>query len=253
MKTFKDYARLYDALYKDKNYQKECNWLEKVFKKYSSKKIKTILDLGCGTASHDLILAKKGYRLTGVDISSSMLAIARKKAKKANLSISFYKKDIRQFNLNKKFDAIISMFAVIGYQTTNDDFEKTLLRANKHLKKGGLFIFDCWFGPAVLADKPKNKIKKAKIKNGYILRETKCRFSLVSQVVDIFFKTKLYRKNRLIKPNKEVHQMRFFFPLEIEYFLQKTGFRLLKIVPFLKLSNKPTEKDWNIAIIARKK
>ncbi len=252
MKIFKNYAQFYDNLYKDKNYKKECDYLEKIFKNNSSKKIKTILDLGCGTGNHDLILAKRGYSITGVDISKLMLKLARKKAEKANLKINFYQEDIRKLDLKKKFDAVISMFAVMGYQVANDDFEKALLTANKHLKKNGLFIFDIWFGPAVLADKPKDKTKKVKIKNGYIIRKTKCQLDLLKQRVDIDFETKRYSiENKLQQKNRETHQMRFFFSQEIRYFLEKTGFKFLGFYPFLELEEKVTEKAWNIVVVAQ--
>jgi len=253
MKIFQDYARFYDSLYKNKDYRNEACYLEKLFKKYSSKKTKTVLDLGCGTGSHALILAKKGYKITGVDLSKKMLKIARKKAKEKKLKINFRRSDIRKLDLKKKFDAIISMFAVIGYQKTNDGLEKALMAAHKHLKNRGLFIFDVWFGPAVLEKKPKEKIKKVRLKNGYVIRQTKPRLNLLKQTVDVFFKTKYYSDNRrLLKINRETHEMRFFFYQEISYFLQKAGFSLVKILPFLKLKGVPSRESWNITVIARK-
>ena len=82
MEIFGDYANFYDNLYKDKDYKKECDYLEKIFNKYSPKKVKTILDLGCGTGSHDLILAKRGYQVTGLDFSKICLKWLKKRQKK---------------------------------------------------------------------------------------------------------------------------------------------------------------------------
>ena len=79
MTVFGKYAHFYDTIYQDKNYKKECDFLEKLFKKFSRKKIQTILDLGCGTASHDILLAKRGYNVTGIDMSNEMLKIAKQK------------------------------------------------------------------------------------------------------------------------------------------------------------------------------
>ena len=80
-----------------------------------SSEIKTILDMGCGTGGHALLLAERGYGVTGIDMSESMLSIAKEKARKANISVDLFEGDIREFNTAKKFDAIISMFAVMGY------------------------------------------------------------------------------------------------------------------------------------------
>ena len=253
MVVFGKYSDYYDLLYRDKDYQKECNYLKKVFKKYSSHKVKTILDLGCGTGNHSIILAEKGYQLTGIDFSPKMLQIAKEKAKQENHNIDFHNGDIRCFNLGKKFDATVSMFAVMGYQTANIDFEATLFCINKHLKTQGLFIFDVWFGSAVLADKPKNKTKKVKLKNGYLIRQTRPRLNLLEQTVNVRFETKHYTSSHYLqKTNLETHKMRFFFYQELLYFLQKTGFKPLGIFPFLKTKSQPSGKDWNISIIARK-
>lgn len=251
-KVFKRYADYYDSLYQDKDYLKECNYIDKIINKFSRRKIRTILDLGCGTGSHDIILQKKGYQLTGVDLSQNMLRISKKKAIQADLKINFIKGDIRSVNLKTKYDAVISLFAVMGYQITNSNFEKALLTVNKHLINNGLFIFDIWFGPAVLADKPKDKTKKVKFNHDLLLRKTKVRFDLFGQKVEIKFKTQ-HLVNKLVKAeDNETHQMRFFFPQEIQYFLSKTGFQLLAIFPFLTFKKKVTEKDWNIMVIAKK-
>jgi len=81
MKIFQKYANYYDILYQDKDYKKECDFLEKIFEKYSKKRINSILDLGCGTGSHSLILAKRDYEVSGVDLSSQMINRARNKAR----------------------------------------------------------------------------------------------------------------------------------------------------------------------------
>jgi len=71
------YADQYDLLYHDKDYEAECDLLEEVFRRYGQEPIKSILDLGCGTGNHAILLARRGYRVTGVDLSADMLAHAR--------------------------------------------------------------------------------------------------------------------------------------------------------------------------------
>ena len=83
------------------------------------------------------------------------------------------------------------MFDVMGYQITNEAFEKALLTARVHLKKGGLFIFDCWHGPAVVRNRPKNTRKIVYDPGGEkIVRSSKCKMNFASRVVDIRFMTK---------------------------------------------------------------
>jgi len=62
----KDYASAYDFLYQDKDYEKECDFIESIFVRYSGN-VKRVLDLGCGTGGHALILVRRGYHIVGVD------------------------------------------------------------------------------------------------------------------------------------------------------------------------------------------
>ena len=104
---------LYDLFYKDKDYNSESNYVDKIIKESNSDSYK-ILELGCGTGKHATILTSKGYEIVGVDQSDSMI-------KNANLKKGFTCQlgDIRSFRIDNKFDAVISLFHVISYQITN--------------------------------------------------------------------------------------------------------------------------------------
>ncbi|MFH1593600.1 MAG: class I SAM-dependent methyltransferase [Candidatus Omnitrophota bacterium] len=253
MPTFRRYARFYDTIYRDKNYDRECDFLEKVFKKASSRPVKTILSLGCGTASHECVLAKRGYKVTGVDISSHMLDIARKKAKESGLDVGLKKGNIQTVRLNKKFDAVISMFDVLGYQITEEGLKNAVLTARHHLKKGGLFIFDFWHGLGVLNNEPKNRRKISYGAGGEkIVRHSKCKTDKVDQIVEVSFSTKQYIKGRLVARDKECHRMRFFFVKEINLLLSLSGFEVKDVLSFPSGNKDISEKDWKLAAIAAK-
>jgi SAM-dependent methyltransferase len=248
MSLFGKYAQFYDAMYQDKDYAGECDFLEKAFERFSSRPIKTILNLGCGTASHDIILAKRGYNVTGVDLSGEMLKIAKDKIKSENLEIRLHKGNIQTLRLHKKFDAVICMFNVIGYQTIAMAFEKALLTAGAHLREGGLFIFDCWNRPAVLRNKPRNKIKVAYDALGEkIIRRSDCRINIREQAVEICFEVE--KKSKVI--SRERHKVRFFSMAEITAALNKTGLEIKKIYEFPS-GDSLTEDSWQAAIVSRK-
>ena len=182
-----------------------------------------------------------------------MLRIAKLKIKKEGLKIGIHKGNIQTARLGKKFDAVISLFDVMGYQITDEAFEKALLTAKAHLKKGGLFIFDVWFGPAVLKDRPKNRTKVVYSAEGEkITRRSECRTDIDSHVVEICFTTEKYFGRKLVATNKECHRMRFFFTNEIRILLEKSGLTMRKTCPFLKLERRVTENDWKIAAISEK-
>ena len=215
--------------------------------------MRTILDLGCGTASHGIILSKRKYNVTGVDFSPQMLRLAKAKIKRECLKIDLHKGDIKAIRLSKKFDAVISMFDVMGYQITDEMFKRALLTANVHLKKSGLFIFDCWYGPTVLRGKLKNRIKVVCDRGGEkIARYSKCKLDTIGHTAEICFITKKYLKRRLVTANRELHKMRFFFLNEIKPLLNKNGFNIKGIHPFLKLGNNVTANDWKTIIISKK-
>ncbi len=252
MNTFQDYANYYDLIYQDKDYKTECDFLESIFKKYSKKLVKSILDLGCGTGGHSLILAEKGYKVAGVDLSQEMLEIGRKKAKERELNIEFIQGDIRNLKLNQKFDAVISMFAVISYQITNEDLISTFKVTLKHLKKNGLFIFDVWFGPAVLSQKPSDRFKVIEKNNERIIRFATPVLDILNHTVNVKYKIIKLSKDKVLDEVDEVHRIRFLFPQEIKLICDMTGFKVLELCPFMNLGKTPTEKDWNITGIARK-
>ena len=69
------YADIYDSVYRDKNYDEECNIIRKLFNSYGDGNVSSVLDLGCGTGNHALRLAAQGYRVAGVDRSEKRCSI----------------------------------------------------------------------------------------------------------------------------------------------------------------------------------
>lgn len=251
MNVFKDYAKFYNSIYEDKNYQQECEFVNRIFETYSENQISSILDIGCGTGSHDLIFADK-YAMTGVDLSEAMLEIARKRASDQKKNIMFIQQDIRYLNIPRKFDAAVAMFAVMGYQVKNKDFENALKSIHSHLNVGGIFVFDVWFGPAVLIQKPADRVKIIEHSDKKIIRYARPVLDIINSLVEVNYTILEITKNKVLTETNESHLMRFFFYQELLYFLEKSNFMVLKICPFLELNGKVDEAHWNISIICRK-
>lgn len=255
MLPFQKYSIYYDPIYKNKDYEAETEFINKVIEKYSKGRVKSILSLGCGTCSHDILLAKKGYSITGIDISTEMLKIAKDKIKKAGLldQIKLYKKDIRSFLLPSVYDFAMAMFNVVGYQTESGDAEKMLNNVNKALKKGALLVFDCWYLPAVLKDRPTNRVKKIKLGGREIVRTTHSKLDIARKMIEVKFNVKEMKKGEIVNETEEVHNMRFWTLPELEYLLESAGFKLVKACNFLDLDTDVSEDKWDIFVIARKK
>ena len=172
----KDYSLLYDVIYSHKNYKEEINFISQIIKKFHSPNV-NILDIGCGTGEHTLELLKKGYRVTGVDLSNEMLKIAKKKLLSNNLfSNNLY--NLNAYHVNKldvKFNVVLMMFNVIGYL---DNLEFLFQKLQDSLKPNALIFFDYWSETAVKKNPPKttkkdflcSQFKATKISKGKIIK-----------------------------------------------------------------------------------
>ena len=105
--TMSSFAKYFDKIYHDKNYESECKFIIKILNHYQNYKSKKILDLGCGTGNHSLILARKNFDVVGIDKSKVAIKIAKKKIVQSDYSVKFFVENMANFFLNKKFDACI--------------------------------------------------------------------------------------------------------------------------------------------------
>ncbi len=100
-----------------------------------------VLDAPCGFGRHSLALARKGFRVTGVDLSETELARARERAAAAGLALDLVRQDMRDMEFAGDFDLALNLFSSIGYFT--DDEDRLLLdRFCTALKPGGAFVLD---------------------------------------------------------------------------------------------------------------
>lgn len=248
---FDKYGEYYDLIYLDKDYQRECDFLESIFEEYSSIPIRSILDGGCGTGGHSILLAKRGYKVTGVDASRTMIAKALEKAKKAGLNIDFRVADLRSLSLDKKFDAVISMFAVIDYFTATADLQKVIKNLRSVLKEHGLLVFDVWNGLAVLRILPEVRVKVVEEKGRRAIRWVYPELDALNHLCRNRYHLIVTEENKIMDEVEETHVVRYFFPQEIRHYLEENGFEVIEICPFLQLGSKVDESVWNMTCIAR--
>jgi SAM-dependent methyltransferase len=226
MKVYDKYGIYYDLIYSMKNYKAECETLENYFRKFSKRKVHSILDLGCGTGTHCIIFAKKGYEVSGVDLSEVMIAQAMKKAKKTGVSANFYVGDMRKLNLKRKFDVITCLFGTIDYCLSDDELKRTLKVVKKHLESKGLFIFDFW---PIFVGVRKHWQSVGEIKGGKLslIRIMDNLFDPERNVIKIKIKCVVIKDNSLIDSFDEEHNLRVFSVPEITHFLNENGFKCL--------------------------
>ncbi len=236
----------YDLIYSEKNYSEEASFVSETLEKYKIEG-KSILELGSGTGIHATELAKKGYFVQGIERSQQMLLKS-----KIHHRYKTVLGDIRDISLERKFDAVISLFHVISYQINNEDLDLVFDNVGKHLSKGGLFLFDFWYSPAVYNLKPEVRVKRFHDEDHIISRISEPQSISEKNRVDVKFTFFVEnKKDSFIKKFVEVHPMRHFSLPEIELFALKHHFELLKSSEWLT-NKSPSENTWGVYAILKK-
>jgi SAM-dependent methyltransferase len=229
--SFDTYARYYDLLYSDKDYTAEAVYVASHIRQLA-RNAKRILDLGCGTGTHDAHLARMGFTVHGLDLSEAMLA--RAEIRKASLPpedaeyLTFAPGDVRTVRTGETYDAVISLFHVMSLQTTNADLEAAFETAAAHLTPGGLFVFDFWHGPAVLTQKPEVRVKRLADDHIKVTRLIEPVMHINENIVDLNYTLFIEEKETgQVEQLEETQRVRYLFLPEIEKGLKECGFQLL--------------------------
>jgi len=254
MSVFGGYACYYDLLYRDKDYLSETDFVFGLIQKFTQG-AHTILELGCGTGGHALHLAKRGFVVHGVDMSRQMLEEAQKKREMLPPNIagnlSFSHGDVCNTRVEKKFDCAISLFHVVSYQTRNEDVAATFRTAKQHLNAGGIFIFDCWYGPAVLTTRPEVRIKRFEDDSYSVIRIAEPTMHSNENLVDVNYTILIKDKQKVaVEELKETHRMRYFFYPEIEMFCAQNNFEIIDALEWMT-GNRPGFDTWGVCFVVR--
>ena len=231
MKVFDAYARYYDLLYHNKDYAGEATFVDQTLRKFGVTGGE-LLELGCGTGKHAIELARHGWKVHGVDLSDAMVTQAQARADQLSPALAqrvqFQPGDVRTVRVGRPFDAAISLFHVMSYQTTDADLEAAIATAATHVKPGGLFLFDFWYGSAVLSDPPAVRIKRMQDDDLEVTRlaepEMKSNENQVVVHYHVFLRN---RHTQAVTEVREAHPMRFLFLPEMNHLLRRGGFEPL--------------------------
>lgn len=247
--NFAAYAYFYDEIYSDKDYDFESEWLYQQLSNHTpSKRIRSHLDFGAGTGKHALRFANRGLSVTGVELSPEMISVAPK-----HPNLSMVQGDIRLFESSDRFDTCSAMFHVLSYMADLDEMASALKRAARHLRSGGVLIFDVWHTPAVEKLGLEVRIKRVSGSEFDIIRLSEPFKNIPNKQVTVKFTVFVAGKGKQeYRQFRESHVMRHFCEQEISTASQKAG--LVIIDSFESFTGRPLGPEtWSACYVAVKK
>jgi SAM-dependent methyltransferase len=262
--VFDQYSRYYDLIYHDKDYGAEADYIATLLHRFVPT-AHDLLEFGSGTGVHGRLLADKGYRVFGIERSPEMIAQALRSVStptgspKNSIttnhqsgSFDCLEGDIRYTSIDRTFDAILALFHVISYQTSDADIIATFNNAHRHLQPGGIFLFDVWYTPAVLFQRPAIRIKRVEDEQIRLIRLAEPTLFPNKNMVEVHY-TILAEEiaTHCLTTIEETHRIRHFSLPEVEMLVGITGFTLLHSEEFLT-ANPPGEETWGVCFVLRR-
>ncbi len=130
----------YDALYGEPRYRLAYPFLHSLFRRRGP--VTDVLDVACGTFALDLPLVKRGYRVTGRDLSDDMIHVARRNLARAGRTADIGTGDMRTLQIHRSFDAVLCLGTAFNYLSNQEDVRRALRSFRRHLRPGGLLVLD---------------------------------------------------------------------------------------------------------------
>jgi SAM-dependent methyltransferase len=167
-------------------------------------------------------------------------------------TLRFHQGDAAGFRLDAQFDAVVSLFHVMSYLTDNQSLFEAFGNAHRHLKPGGIFLFDFWYGPGVLTDRPAPRIKRMEGDGISVHRMATPEVHADRDIVDVNYEVLIQDLAKgTLETLKETHHMRYLFRPEIEFMLGQAGFRLIDFREWMT-DKEPGFQTWNAYAVAGK-
>lgn len=246
-----DYASAYDLLYRDKDYAGETDFALAGLRRHARAPLERLLDLGCGTGRHDLLFAERGLGVHGVDRSPDMIAQARaRSAAGAHPPPTFDCAEVQNLRLDRCFDCATALFHVVSYLTGEQDLADSFRALRAHLEPGTPFLFDFWYGPAILRDGVQRREREAENADWHVHRRTEPVWEPSRDIVRINFHITGTRKaDGHVRQWHEEHVMRYFDEARLTALLADAGLRGVESGRWMR-AEPPTADDLNAYMVA---
>ena len=249
-----DYSQYYDLFYADKDYAAEAAFVGNVIRRHRPN-TSSVIEFGCGSARHAVEFARAGFWITGLDRSAAMIERGQNRIAALDPAlrpkIKLMQGDARLVKSSKLFEAVVSLFHVVSYQTTNDALAEIFRSARMALVPDGLFVFDFWYGPAVLTERPNVRVRRIATSDVQLTRISEPMHHINRNIVDVKFTViAIDPQTDRVEQHSEVHSMRYLFEPEIEFIAAQSGFEVIETGEWL--TGMPLhEHSWSGYAVAR--
>lgn len=255
MQYGRDYSRLYDIFYQSKSYDAEARFVLERNARWTDATPSRIIDFGCGTGRHVFEFAKIADHVLGIDQSEEMLTLAREKLdgefRALGERVSFQHGDIRTHDARAPVNLAVCLFHVLCYLRTHEDLLSALSNARAQLAAGGLYLFDFWYGPAVLANPPSQRSIAFETDQTRGTRSSRPTWIEDQQTVRVDYAIEEVDLNSGdTRRYSEEHVVRYMFEDEVRGLLRAAGFEVLELAEWMSAAP-VSEESFSAYVLAR--
>ena len=216
------FAAAYDKMMENVDYVRWADYVDKLFARYNFHP-KNVLDIACGTGSTAILLAKKGYVMSGSDRALEMLLWAREKAKHQRAHLRLWQQDMRGIAVSRPYDAVLCLYDSINYITTAEEMNQVFTNVSEALIPGGMFIFDVTTEYNIVRHFHRQTFAESRDDFSYIWRNMYFHREKVCRTILTFFLQEGDHYNKY----EELHVQKIYTVAQIKKLLEQTGYRLL--------------------------
>ncbi len=221
-------AKMYDKVYENKDYAQEASFVVSLINEFTDKKPSSLnlLDVGCGTGEHSMLLATEFHEVLGIDQSSDMIHIALQK-QKSRSNLAFCVSDFLSFQ-GSHYDVITMFFNVMGYLSAQNHIDKVFEQLSKILKNQGLAIFDFWDSNNLSAQYEILRTKKFLYGDKVLVKESSGVVDYKNSSIAVnldWFEEQNVNHRKLV--SSESHKIQTLDPQTLSQLLETKGFKVL--------------------------
>ena len=216
------FAAAYDEMMENVDYVRWADYIDRLFALYNYRP-KRVLNIACGTGSIDVLLARRGYEMSGIDLALEMLTWAKEKAKRQGINLTLWQQDMKQLTVAKPYDAALCLYDSINYMKTEEELETAFKKVSEALIPNGMFIFDVTTEHNIVKHFHRQTFAENHETFSYIWKNMYFHKENVCKTILTFF----LKENDCYRKYDELHIQKIFSVHQVKNLLEQTGFKLL--------------------------